>query len=205
MCIIITLINSYTAKEINESTFIMNRTEQNMLWLLVIIVLLANIFAIQRASASDSIEKAGDIITVLIPSIAYGSTFYLDDSEGRNQFYKSFATTFAVTHGLKYTIDKKRPNGSDKSFPSGHTSTAFQGASFIHKRYGIKYSIPAYIGASFVGYSRVESDNHYVEDVLAGAAIGIVSSFYFTKPYKGFNIAPIAGNKTYGIVFSKQW
>lgn len=112
-----------------------------------------NIFVLQGASASDSIEKAGDIMQVLMPSIAYGTTFYLDDSESRNQFYKSFAATFVVTQGLKYTIDKKRPNGSGKSFPSGHTSAAFQGASFIHKRYGFKYSIPAYIGASFVGYS----------------------------------------------------
>jgi hypothetical protein len=31
------------------------------------------------------------------------------------------------------------------------------GASFIHERYGLKYAIPAYVAASFVGYSRVES------------------------------------------------
>jgi len=181
----------------------MNRTEQNRIWKIVLIAIF--LLPINRVIAADDIEKAGDVLQILIPSIAYGSTFYLDDSEGRIQFYKSFATTVVVTHGLKYTIDKKRPNGSSKSFPSGHTSAAFQGASFIHRRYGLKYAVPAYIGASFVGYSRVESDNHYVEDVLAGAAIGIVSSFYFTTPYKGFNIQPIANNGTYGINFSKEW
>lgn len=171
----------------------------------LVFLIFISIFFQQTAIASDEIEKSGDVVQVLIPAIAYGATFYLDDSEGRTQFYKSFFTNLVVTHGLKNLINKKRPNGSDKSFPSGHTSAAFQGASFIHKRYGIKYSIPAYIGASFVGYSRVESDNHYVDDVVAGAAIGVISSFYFTEPYKGFVITPIANNGTYGLNITKKW
>jgi hypothetical protein len=137
---------------------------------------------VQQLQASDALERSGEIISVLIPIVAYGATFVLDDSDGRIQFYKSLVTNLALTYGLKSVINKERPNGADKSFPSGHTSAAFMGASFIHRRYGFKYSIPAYIGASFTGYSRVESDNHYVEDVIAGAAIGIASSFIFTKP-----------------------
>ena len=160
---------------------------------------------INRVIASEGIEKFGDALQILIPSVAYGATFYLDDSEGRNQFYKSFATTFATTHILKLTIDKKRPNGLDRSFPSGHTSAAFQGAAFIHKRYGIKYGALAYLGASFVGYSRIKSDNHDIADVLAGAAIGVISSFYFTTTYKGFDIQPIADDGTYGLNLSKKW
>ena len=159
----------------------------------------------QPAIASDSIETSGDVLQLLIPGVAFGATLYLNDTEGRTQFYKSFVTNLAITHGLKYTIPKKRPNGSDKSFPSGHTSAAFQGAAFIHQRYGWKYSIPAYLGASFVGYSRVESDNHYVEDVLAGAIIGAVSSFYFTEPYRGVTLAPFSDNRGYGISIGKRW
>jgi membrane-associated phospholipid phosphatase len=151
------------------------------------------------AASTDQIEKSGDIIQVLIPVIAYGTTFCLDDKEGRAQFYKSFLTNLGVTYGLKYSIDKKRPNGGDQSFPSGHTSAAFQGAAFIHKRYGWKYGIPAYLGAAFVGYSRVESDNHYTEDVVAGAAIGVISSFCFTTRYKGITITPVADKGYYGL------
>ena len=135
----------------------------------------------------------------MIPALAYGTTFYLDDKEGRSQFYKSFFTNLGVTYGLKLSVDKKRPNGGDQSFPSGHTSAAFQGAAFIQRRYGWKYGIPAYIGAAFVGYSRVESDNHYPEDVVAGAAIGVISSFYFTTPYKGITISPFADKGYYGL------
>ena len=132
------------------------------------------------AQCESNAEKAGDIIQVLIPASAYTATFVLDDKDGRNQFYKSFFTNLGVTHALKYAINKPRQeNNGDYSFPSGHTSAAFQGAAFIHKRYGFKYSIPAYLGASYVGWSRIEgeSDQHDATDVIAGAAIGILSSF----------------------------
>ena len=136
------------------------------------------------AADTSDVERAGDIIALTIPAIAYGSTYHMNDKQGRQQFYQSFAANLAVTYALKSTVDKERPDSSDNdSFPSGHTSIAFQGASFIHKRYGLEYSIPAYVGASFVGYSRVQADKHDVADVLAGAALGVASSVYLTKSY----------------------
>ena len=170
----------------------------------LVLSLLAGGFLQISAFAMD-IEKAGDILQIVIPSVAYGTTLYLDDKEGQNQFYKSFGTNLGVTYGLKYSIDKKRPNGGKHSFPSGHTSAAFQGASFIHIRYGLKYAIPAYVAATFVGYSRVESDAHYIEDVIAGAVIGSLSSFYFTTKYNGFEIKPVVMSSGYGIRLQKSW
>lgn len=82
---------------------------------------------------------------------------------------------------------------------------SFQAATFINQRYGLKYSIPAFIGATFVGYSRVQSDNHDIEDVLAGAAIGIASSYFFVSPLKEFNIHASAHNNVYGINISRDW
>jgi membrane-associated phospholipid phosphatase len=51
----------------------------------------------------------------------------------------------------------------------------------------------------------VDTDNHYTVDVVAGAAIGIASSFIFTKPYKGFEVTPLAANGIYGVAISKRW
>ncbi|HAO59179.1 MAG TPA: PAP2 family protein [Psychrobacter sp.] len=148
------------------------------------LLLSGSALAATPAYAKSDIETAGDIIAVTIPAIAYGSTYYMDDPEGRQQFYRSFATNAVATYGLKKAIDKDRPDHSDDdSFPSGHTSIAFQGASFIHKRYGLEYSIPAYVGATFVGYSRIEADKHHTSDVLAGAALGVASSMFLTKSY----------------------
>lgn len=79
------------------------------------------------------------------------------------------------------------------SSTSGHTSKAFTVAGFIHKSYGWKYSIPACIGAVFVGYSRVKADKHFVEDVVAGAAIGILSSFYGLNQVKTGKLIPGTG------------
>ena len=58
----------------------------------------------------------------------------------------------------------------------------------MRERYGLEYGIPAYALASFVAYSRVESGEHYAHDVIAGAAIGIASSYIFTKPYRGWHL-----------------
>ena len=162
-----------------------------------------------NAEGCSGYELAGDILQIAIPATAYASTFYMKDSEGRAQFYKSFFTNLGITYTLKYAIDKQRPeNHGYQSFPSGHTSAAFQGASFIHKRYGWKYALPAYLGATYVGWSRMEgeSDKHDIIDVIAGAGIGIASSFIFTKPYdNGVQVTPVATSNFWGITFSKKW
>ena len=147
----------------------------------------------------------GDIVQILIPSVAYGSTFYLEDEKGRNQFYTSFFTNLGITYVVKVGVNKTRPNGGNHSFPSGHTSASFQGAAFIHARYGYKYAIPAYAAAAFVGYSRVESNNHFVSDVIAGAALGTACSFYFTEPNQKYVIQPVAENGNYGLQISGKW
>ena len=79
------------------------------------------------------------------------------------------------------------------------------GAAFIHERYGWKHSIPAYVGAAWVGYSRVDEDKHYTEDVLASAAIGIIASRIFTTPYERLEITAVAGSGYYGINVAYSW
>ena len=114
--------------------------------------------------------------------------------------------TFLITHGLKYAVDRKRPDGGNYSFPSGHTSAAFSGASFLGRRYGWKCGVPAYVAASYVGWSRVECDKHYWEDVIVGAFLGISITCLFTKPYRrDFEIHPMIGNKMYGFVLVCAW
>jgi len=138
-------------------------------------------FTVSAPAHANSIETNGDVLVVLIPGAAYASTFYKKDVAGRNQFYKSFFATTLTTHGLKILVHKQRPDGSDYlSFPSGHTSAAFQGASFIHRRYGIKQAIVPYLAATYVGYTRVEARKHDWTDVSAGAVLGIASNWFFT-------------------------
>ena len=159
------------------------------------------------ASARDTVEKQGDILAIAIPAIGLGSTlFYEEGSDGTIQFLKSFATSEVTTEVLKNVTHKERPNGGCcKSFPSGHASAAFMGASFIHERYGLEYALPAYIGATYVGYTRVHAKKHYTVDVVAGAAVGILSSFYFTEPYKGFNVSESISSDGFEIDITAKW
>lgn len=96
---------------------------------------------------------------------------------------------FGVTQLLKYTTHQVRPDGSnDHSFPSGHTAQAFAAAAFLTEEY--KNKLPwmpyaAYTVSSFVGFSRMANNKHYISDVLVGAGIGILSMklSYWTHHY----------------------
>ena len=173
-------------------------------WIILLaLVLLLDAPVVESASNT---EKAGDVLFVLLPVTGFATAFIKHDREGQAQFVKAFAANAIVTFGLKATIDKTRPDGDCcDSFPSGHASFAFMGATFLQRRYGRKYGIPAYAAASFVAYSRVESDRHFVEDVIAGAAIGFLSSYYFTTRFPGVSITPVARHDYAGVTFSMQW
>ena len=130
-------------------------------------------------------QKIGDVILIALPVAALGTTLLKGDKKGAWQFTKGFVVTEAVTYGLKMSINKTRPDQSnDNSFPSGHTSTVFHSAGYIHRRYGFKYSIPAYILAGFTAASRIDSKKHDILDIIAGAAIGLGSNLLFTTEYQ---------------------
>ena len=169
------------------------------------VMLLLSLLFSNAAVASDTVERAGDILLLVLPVSGAGIALARDDDDGLIQFAKSGALTLALTFGLKYTIPATRPDGGDHSFPSGHTSIAFSSAEFIRERYGWNYGIPVYVAASFVGYSRVESKRHYTRDVVAGALLGIGSSLLFTESYKDWHIQPEVASSLYGMTFSRVW
>ena len=45
--------------------------------------------------------------------------------------------------------------------------SAFGGAFFLQKRYGIMYGAPAIALAAFTGYTRTKGDYHHWRDVIA--------------------------------------
>lgn len=137
-----------------------------------------------------SLQKSGDLLQIGIPATAFTMSILNKDWKGVKLFALSGITNYTVTQLIKNATDKSRPNDpfNFQAFPSGHTSSAFHGASFIQRRYGWKYGKYAYVLAAFVGYSRVDSKNHDLWDVLGGAAVGIGSTYIFTKPMQKNNI-----------------
>ena len=105
------------------------------------------------------------------------------DENGALQAGISIAAAQGITQLLKHTIPKTRPDGSDRrSFPSGHTATAFAAAGSILERRGASEGAPAALLASLVGTARVKARKHDWTDVVAGAAIGSASKLAATRP-----------------------
>ncbi|MGL4852092.1 MAG: phosphatase PAP2 family protein [Phocaeicola sp.] len=92
----------------------------------------------------------------------------------------SAATMGVVVKSMKATIHEVRPDKtSANSFPSGHTATAFLSASILHKEYGDRspwYTVAGYTVATATGAARILNNHHWVNDVLVGAGIGILST-----------------------------
>jgi membrane-associated phospholipid phosphatase len=101
----------------------------------------------------------------------------------------ALGTNAVITFGLKYAVNRPRPfvtypdiikkgSAGSKSFPSGHTSTAFALATALSLEYPKWYIIaPSYMWACTVGYSRMRLGVHYPSDVACGAIIGSGCAF----------------------------
>ena len=120
--------------------------------------------------------------------IALTAGLKLAGVEGRSDWPRLFASSLAsyavmagFVNSIKYTASEMRPDGSTRnSWPSGHTATAFVGATILHKEYGLTrspwYSIAGYTFATATGVMRVLNNRHWISDVLSGAGIGILST-----------------------------
>ena len=155
-------------------------------------------------AGDDGLRHATDVLCLVPDATALGVAIAKHDTEGLKQLGLSTATCLAVNYGLELCIKKDRPDGTGHhAFPSTHTAVAFNGSTFLMKRYGWQWGVPAYVLSSFVAWGRVKTDRHDWWDVLGGAAIGAGTAFIFTRPFvKGadVSIAPTAfGDNGYGM------
>ena len=81
---------------------------------------------------------------------------------------------------LKHLTHEQRPDGSSfTSFPSGHTATVFAAAEWLRTEYWQRspwIGMAGYAAATATGVLRVYNNRHWVSDVVAGAAIGFLST-----------------------------
>jgi membrane-associated phospholipid phosphatase len=168
------------------------------------ILLLALALGATEARA-DAIEVAGNIGAIALPAGAAVGAALAHDRKGLGQLAKSYASAMAVVYVLKPLVGRTRPDGGSQSFPSGHAASAFAGAAFLQQRYGWAFGAPAYLAASFVGYSRVEANRHYTSDVVASAAIGIGANFVFTRPREHVSLTLDGGRGHVGSSISVTW
>jgi membrane-associated phospholipid phosphatase len=111
----------------------------------------------------------------------------------------------AATQLIKFTTQRTRPDGTSLSFPSGHTSSSFGTATVLQSHFGWKAGVPAFAVATWVAASRVEKDRHFVSDVVAGAALGIMAGRSITlgRGAMRFAISPMAAPGGLGVSFTR--
>ena len=166
--------------------------------------------SMQVQAKDDALRHTTDVLCLLPDATALGVAIAKHDTEGLKQLGLSTATCLAVNYGLELCIRKDRPDGTGHhAFPSTHTAVAFNGSTFLMKRYGWKWGVPAYFVSSFVAWGRVHTDRHDWWDVLGGAAIGAGSAFIFTRPFMGnvdVAISPTTfGDRAYGLTATVQF
>lgn len=153
---------------------------------------------------NDDITEAGDVMQLLIPMSGFLTAWLTGDKEGLNQLSKVAVSSGLSAHIFKAAAERRRPDGTDtRSFPSGHTTAAYVGAEFIRLRYGNKWGIPAHIAAAFVGYSRVQANKHFADDVLAGTGNALLWNWLFTTTRDGpLDVQPVTLDDGFGIQVS---
>ena len=151
---------------------------------------------------SKSLHITGTVTEVL--SMAAPLALFATDKSEWGIWAVMYAESVLWANGfkeaLKFSVQRERPymyfDGAPqdkikdgdyiKSFPSGHTTMAFNGAVFASYTFSkyfpeSKWKIPVIAGsltlATATAVQRILSGNHFVTDVLAGAVIGSFTGF----------------------------
>ncbi len=93
----------------------------------------------------------------------------------------------ALVQGTKQAVRRDRPTGECCSFPSGHAATAFAAASVLERHLGYRASWPFIAGAFYVATSRLVDNQHFLSDVMFGAAVGTASGWTVVGRRHGSN------------------
>lgn len=155
-----------------------------------------------------------------------GYHFLADDRRSQAVFVDGLAASLIawgfIAPVLKYSVGRERPSDTGNpyrfrpftnhnSFPSGHTTQAFAVATVIASHYPAWWvEALAYGSAGLVGYCRVEQNEHWTSDVVAGALIGwsvarsVVKHNDASKAPK-FTLIPYSNSRSSGLLFAKTF
>ncbi|MEA3424985.1 MAG: phosphatase PAP2 family protein [Bacteroidota bacterium] len=133
-------------------------------------------------------------ISVGLPAVMLATAMLNKDSLLKSRSLEilgSVVLTTVATEAIKIVVNRERPyrkyplevfpndaSENGKSMPSAHVSLAFATATSLSLVYHKWYvTVPAFVWASGVGYSRLYLGEHYPSDVIAGAAVGISGAY----------------------------
>ena len=137
-------------------------------------------YFLRRERFAPAARIGGALGNTLVLAAGEGGLFLLgqvrDDPKFREISYsigQALVMDAIILYPLKLATSRERPNREDqRSFPSGHATSAFAVAAVLDHYYGPKVAIPVYALGAFVSFGRMEQNKHYLTDVMAGATLG---------------------------------
>jgi hypothetical protein len=160
------------------------------------------------SAESFSQRRAGDLLSVAIPLTTLGTEIVRGERAGAFQFTTSFAAAIGSTLVLKRLTHEERPDGSDHlSFPSSHATSAFSAATYVHRRYGWESALPIYALGTYVGYTRVRTNDHRWGDIAGSAAVSAAMSWWLVTPKANASVAlfPVMDRNFIGVGVAANW
>jgi membrane-associated phospholipid phosphatase len=139
------------------------------------------VYLIGRADGNRRVQALGlhSVESILLADILGGGIKLL---AGRQRPFVDTKNPYSFQLWRGFQDDKFR------SFPSGHTITAFAFASTVTREVQFWHPSSAwyvgtvfYGGASLVGLSRIYNNQHWASDVMAGAALGTLVGIKVVK------------------------
>ena len=157
--------------------------------------------------SQDSASRAADYLLFALEAEVFLTALATPSGEDPKQWTYSKAKglsvelgaellTAAATEAGKDITNRSRPSGDGKSFPSGHSSSAFTSATLANKNLdsismseNLRFALQAgnLLLATATAWARVEAHAHFPTDVLAGAVLG---HFFGAFIYDGFMGVP---------------
>lgn len=159
-------------------------------------------------SSEKHIETAGQVVAIALPVTSAAIAYFKHDRVGLAQLAVETTLTVGTAFALKNIVREERPDGSDfHSFPSDTTALAASGSSFLWRRYGWQYGLPAFAMTEFVSYSRVQARQHHWYDTVASSGIAFGYSYLLGTRYKRSNVdTSLSASPDGGVVrFSYTW
>jgi membrane-associated phospholipid phosphatase len=164
---------------------------------------------------------------------AYGLIFKKDKEQTTTLLAtQAYITAAAIETALKYLTGRQRPsyynpvtglnnhtfhgpfyhflksdNSSYESFPSGHTTVAFAAATVFAMEYKETPIVPiiAYSAATAIGLSRIVQNQHWISDVMVGAALGFLSGRQVVNNYHRYSKIQLGAKKKNTLSFNLNY
>ncbi len=117
---------------------------------------------------------------------------------------QALAVSEGLVQGLKFATQRQRPDGTPRSFPSGHAADTFAFATALERHLGWKGAVPAYIFASYVAISRLPANRHWLSDVVFGSSVGIIAGRTVTRHGRPFPVTAAVIPGGVAVVYTRR-